>query len=58
MGHPPMEQRIARLLELVTPGELSRRPLTLPVEGPRELLTILARGVDRPPRWHMTGLWH
>jgi heat shock protein HtpX len=56
--HPPMEQRIQRLLELITPGELSRRPLALPEEGPLEFLTLLARGVDRPPRWHITGLWH
>lgn len=56
--HPPMPQRIGRLLELIHPGELSPRPLVPSREDQLERLTRLAIGIDRPPRWHITGLWH
>ena len=54
--HPPTEERIARLMELL-PG--SRR-LPPPTGGSErwDLPALLARGVERPPRWHITGLWH
>ena len=32
--------------------------LAWPLDDPRELLALLARGVKRSPRWHITGLWH
>ena len=56
--HPPMPQRIGRLLELIHPGELSPRSVVPFGEDQRERLTRLAIGIDRPPRWHITGLWH
>lgn len=55
--HPPTRQRIDRLMELIPQEEL-RRPLALPLDDPRELLALLARGGSRAPRWHITGLWH
>jgi hypothetical protein len=44
-------------MELV-PEELPRRALAWPLDDARELLVPLDRGVDRAPRWHITGLWH
>lgn len=55
--HPPTQERIARLMELV-PEELPSRALAWPLDDPRELLALLGRGIDRAPRWHITGLWH
>jgi len=55
--HPPTQQRIDRLMELI-PAGAPDRPLSLPLEDPRELLALLARGGSRAPRWHITGLWH
>lgn len=55
--HPPTRERIARLMELV-PEELPSRALAWPLDDPRELLALLGRGIDRAPRWHITGLWH
>jgi heat shock protein HtpX len=54
--HPPTEERIARLMELMPGG----RRLFPPSAGLDrwELPTLLARGVEHPPRWHITGLWH
>lgn len=54
--HPPVEQRIERLLSLV--GEHPAEP-TWPVSGdswhgPR----TIAGPVTRSPRWHLNGLWH
>jgi heat shock protein HtpX len=56
--HPPMQQRIDRLLELIHPGERLPRSLAISGEDQWELVTRLALGIDRPPRWHITGLWH
>ena len=55
--HPPTQERIDRLLELI-PDEVSGPALAWPLDDPRELLALLARGVNRSPRWHITGLWH
>ncbi len=50
--HPPTEERVRRLLELEPP----RRPLRIPVET----LPQWERpwSPQRPPRWHITGLWY
>ena len=49
--HPPTEERIARLLELVPPsprlGLMGRSGLALFKDPP-----------PRPPRWHVGGLWY
>ncbi len=55
--HPPTQERIARLMELV-PEELPSRALAWPLDDPRELLALLDRGIEGAPRWHITGLWH
>ena len=55
--HPPTQERIARLMELV-PEELPSRVLAWPLDDPRELLALLGRGIEGAPRWHITGLWH
>ncbi len=57
--HPPTEERVARLRELQLgdderfeplelPGGLSRRPVEEDFGAP----------LRRPPRWHISGLWH
>ncbi len=50
--HPPAKERIQRLLELAPHG--GHR---LPECGSLEDL-LATRGSLRPPRWHITGLWH
>ena len=52
--HPPTEERVRRLMELRLPAD--RKPLSLSAEP-------LAQGglqqpVQRPPHWHLSGLWH
>lgn len=56
-SHPPTQERIDRLLELI-PDELLDPALGWPLDDPRELQGLLGRGVKRSPRWHLTGLWH
>jgi heat shock protein HtpX len=56
--HPPTAQRIERLMELVSQDDRLPRHISLPREDPWELLPLLSRGIDRTPRWHITGLWH
>lgn len=56
--HPPTAQRIERLMELVSQDDRLARHISLPRGDPGELLALLSRGIDRTPRWHITGLWH
>lgn len=54
--HPPTEERIRRLMQLKTPRQLP--PIQL---GPdiSTLIEILNReAIRRPPRRHISGLWH
>ena len=52
--HPPTEERIARLLELVPP----RAPLRFVDGGGAQSLPLLGTRRIRPPRWHIGGLWY
>lgn len=51
--HPPTSERIARLLELVSPVSQPR----LVGYGGQEVLVDLGTPSSRPPRWHIGGLW-
>ncbi|MGE5155548.1 MAG: zinc metalloprotease HtpX [Bdellovibrio bacteriovorus] len=52
--HPPTEERIARLLDLVPAS-----PRVMPGDGlGRPGLGALPRGIPRSPRWHLGGLWY
>lgn len=56
--HPNTEERIQRLLEL---GELPARTPPrepIPVGGMTFLVPHVFPLVERPPRWHMSGLWY
>ena len=54
--HPPTEQRVHRLMELKRPPAGSR----LAFRADRLLPGAVLRGngIQRAPRWHITGLWH
>lgn len=56
--HPPTEQRIARLLELVPTPEA--RPAALAFPDGVDWAATLPFTPSRmgAPRWHITGLWH
>ena len=52
--HPPTEERIARLLELVPP----RPPLGLVEGAGAQAVPVVGTCSIRPPRWHSGGLWY
>jgi heat shock protein HtpX len=52
--HPPTNERIARLLELVPPVP----PAGLVGHAGRDVLLDLGARSIRPPRWHVGGLWY
>ncbi len=53
--HPPTEERVRRLMELRHDGSVAG--MNLPANGfmPDAFLNNPAQ---RPPRWHINGLWH
>jgi len=54
--HPQTEERVARLMSLRPPGKTPPGP-----GGPNQAggyHATLGGPVTRPPRWHVTGLWH
>ncbi|VAX14553.1 peptidase, M48 family [hydrothermal vent metagenome] len=53
--HPPTEERVRRLMELQHDGSVTG--MNLPASGfmPDAFLDNPAQ---RPPRWHINGLWH
>jgi heat shock protein HtpX len=54
--HPPTEERVRRLSELT--GSIdTRRPLTRPAAAAPIGLPVDV-SIRRPPRWHISGLWH
>lgn len=53
--HPPTSERIRRLRELRLPYP-ARPPL--PAQRPLTPGSLLDHPVTRPPRWHISGLWH
>lgn len=56
--HPPTEERIARLLDLV-PGSEAPRPLAALPTLPRGYWPgSMPRGPSRRPHWHLSGLWY
>jgi len=54
--HPPTEERVRRLLELETGREPPLQPPSLDAVQAVPRRAGGRRG--RPPRWHVTGLWH
>lgn len=54
--HPQTDERVARLMSLRSPGKAPARPSGLDTaEGYH---AALGGPVTRPPRWHISGLWH
>jgi len=55
--HPPTEKRIARLMTLKP--ELAKMAYNgLPLELDSALPRHFQSPITRPPRWHVSGLWH
>ena len=52
--HPPTEERVARLLDLVP----ARADTRLIGRTGREMLPPFERSPRTPPRWHVGGLWY
>jgi len=54
--HPKTDERIARLMSLRLPTETPSGPAGL--DSAEGYHPKLGGAVARPPRWHLTGLWH
>ncbi len=56
--HPNTEERIQRLLELAELPARERPREPIPADGVTFAMPRAFPLVERPPRWHMSGLWY